>query len=366
MKILFIAKRHYMRHDAPLNQYGRLYYLPYELSRIDDNQVLCVSLDYRHGFKKVGFNQGQLTWKSLKISPTRPLSLLCLIKRLLKIAQDYNPDVIIASSDLFNIALGCYIAKLINCVYISDLYDNYESFGMAKIPFAKYLYRSSLKKSDAITCISNVLANEVQKKVNKECRVIAIETTIDKDLFYPGDKITARTSLGLPMDACLIGVAGSLGQAHGITTLYKAFDLLSESNQKLALVLAGTPDKQTPIPEHKGVHYLGSIPNEQVVTFYQAMDVAVIPIRDSEFGRYSFPQKTYEILACRIPVVVTDVGAMKRLFKDYPQCLWTEGDPQSLAEKIYNMIMSPVIPDIKIPSWKDQAIILNNIIKHMH
>jgi hypothetical protein len=46
--------------------------------------------------------------------------------------------------------------------------------------------------------------------------------------------------------------------------------------------------------------------------------------------------------------------------------LWTEGDPQSLAEKIYNMIMSPVIPDIKIPSWKDQAIILNNIIKHMH
>ena len=89
--------------------------------------------------------------------------------------------------------------------------------------------------------------------------------------------------------------------------------------------------------------------------FFNALDVAILCIRDTAFGRYSFPQKAYEMLACRIPLVAAAVGSIGDLLKDAPHCLYQPDDAQDLADKIVNQLNQPRPPELPIPTWADQA-----------
>lgn len=77
-------------------------------------------------------------------------------------------------------------------------------------------------------------------------------------------------------------------------------------------------------------------------------------MRDSAFGRYAFPQKLYEILGCRTAILAARVGAMARTLADYPDCLYDPDDPVELDARIRRQLLSPVRPDVAIPSWQDQ------------
>ena len=362
MKILFLAKRFYMRHDTPVDRYGRLYYLPYELAGMTGNEVLAFSVAYHKASQLQISREGDLTWQSLTCSPAQPGSLFFFLRKLYLVAQNYAPDVVIASSDVLNIILGQLLAKRIGCPFVADLYDNYESFGMARIPGLRGRYRRALSQADAVTCVSEPLSEFVRQRYRPSGPVVTIETTVDTEIFKPGDQIEARKSLGLPLDAKLIGLAGSLGVAHGVDTLYQAFDMISYKREDVHLVLAGQPDRQTPLPGGARIHFLGKIPNQQVVTLYQALDLSMICVRDTAFGRYSFPQKTYEILACKRPVLATDVGAMSSLFNNHPQCLYREDDVDDMVQKIMSQIDEPVVPDITVPTWAQQASRVNELL----
>jgi glycosyltransferase involved in cell wall biosynthesis len=74
---------------------------------------------------------------------------------------------------------------------------------------------------------------------------------------------------------------------------------------------------------------------------------------DTPFGRYCFPQKAYEMLACGLPVVAADVGAMGHLFAQAPQCLYRVGDAGDLAEKLRMQLAAPVLPQVDIEDWRE-------------
>jgi glycosyltransferase involved in cell wall biosynthesis len=75
-------------------------------------------------------------------------------------------------------------------------------------------------------------------------------------------------------------------------------------------------------------------------------------IVDSPFGRYCFPQKAYEMLACRLPVVAADVGAMGALLAATPACLYRVGDASDLADKLRGQLELPTLPNIPIDDWQ--------------
>ena len=89
---------------------------------------------------------------------------------------------------------------------------------------------------------------------------------------------------------------------------------------------------------------------------FNAFDVGVICNRESIFGRFCFPQKAYEMLACGIPVVAADVGSMTELFADHKEFLYTPGKHQILAQTLRKSLQSSTtVPIIKIPTWADLA-----------
>jgi glycosyltransferase involved in cell wall biosynthesis len=96
-----------------------------------------------------------------------------------------------------------------------------------------------------------------------------------------------------------------------------------------------------------------------------ALDVAVVCYADDEFGKYCFPQKTREFMACDVPVIAANVGSLKELFKEHPEWLYDPGNTGSLAETLEHR-MSNRQTDYEIPpSWLDLANRLEGIIQKL-
>jgi glycosyltransferase involved in cell wall biosynthesis len=180
--------------------------------------------------------------------------------------------------------------------------------------------------------------------------VVAMPSSVDKQVFRPGERVAARRALGLPVEARLVGTAGSLFPHKGIADLYAAWPTLRDAHADVHLVLAG-PRGREPPPAGPRVHDLGSLPHERVAELFRALDVGAICVRDTKFGRYCFPQKAYEMLACGLPVVAADVGAMGRLLAATPQCLYRAGDAGDLAAKLGAQLAARARPAVPIEDW---------------
>ena len=108
-----------------------------------------------------------------------------------------------------------------------------------------------------------------------------------------------------------MGTAGALHENRGIHHLFEAFALLKEEYANLHLALAGPRRKSMRIPSDPLIHDLGELPLDEVPAFLNALDVAVVCNLDNDFGRYCFPQKAREIMACDVPIIAARVGSMK-------------------------------------------------------
>lgn len=346
-----------MQKDVIDDRYARLYELPNQLAR-QGHEVIGICFSYRK--RKEGVFQhyqeamSLLTWHSFNLGTWVIPGLSRFFYAVISLVRSYKPDVVLGSSDCLIVILTAMFCRLLKLPYFVDLYDNYESFGIAKIPGILLLYRWAIRHSSGVCCVSEPLSDYIRTKYGHQT-VLTLESTIAGGDFYPMDKISARNAVGLPMSSTIIGVAGSLNKGRGIGLLYDSFLQLASKYPNLHMALAGPIDSTVPIPEHPRLHYLGLLPHKDIVSFYNALDLAVVCMRDTEFGRYAFPQKTYEILACKTPLLTAKLGALKHTFRDYPQCLYEPDNQADLQVKIEYLLEKPMSINIAIPTWQHQA-----------
>jgi glycosyltransferase involved in cell wall biosynthesis len=247
------------------------------------------------------------------------------------------------------------LAKRLGIPCVIDLYDNFESFKATWVPGVLPHFRRAVRSVEGVTCVSHSLAHYIATKYGHKRPSLLLENSVRTDLFFHRDRIASRKQLGLPEEAIIIGTAGALDKSRGIHVLFRAFNSLKKYQPMLRLALAGPRSRWNPIPAGPPILDLGTLPLETVPVLFNALDVAIICNRDSAFGRYCFPQKAYEIIACRVPLVAAAVGSMKELLGDYPQCLYQPESPASLAQAIERQLEAKTVLDIAAPSWGDSA-----------
>jgi glycosyltransferase involved in cell wall biosynthesis len=354
VRIAFLCKRRYMGKDVIADRYARLYEIPYQLARMGhDVRGFCFSYQgHDDGEWTHDASPGSLVWQSRSVGRLYLPALATYPGRMLRRLRSFAPDIVIGASDIPHVALGAWLARRLRRPFVADLYDNFEGFGQARIPGMVPMLRRAARDADLVLTTSELLRELVVDTYRARGEVVAMPSSVDKAVFWPRDKQAARKALGLPVDAQLIGTAGGLYRDKGIDSLYQAWPRLAEANPNLHLVLAGPVEPGTPHPEGPRVHYLGAMPHERVAELFSALDVGVMCILDTPFGRYCFPQKAYEMLACGLPVVAADVGAMAALLAQTPQSLYQTGNAKDLADKVSAQLTAAVRPDLRIDDWQ--------------
>jgi glycosyltransferase involved in cell wall biosynthesis len=353
MRIAFICKRQYMGKDVIVDRYARLYEIPFQLARLGhDVRGFCLSYQgHDEGEWRHDAAPGKLTWESRSLTGLRVPALVAYPWYLLKRLRVFAPDVLIGASDIPQAALSAWLAKRLAVPYAIDLYDNFEGFGQARIPGMVTALRRSVRAANLVSTTSEPLRRLVVDTYKARGEVVAMPSTVDKAIFHPRSKAQCRQAFGLPADARLIGTAGGLHGEKGVGTLYAAWQKLSEADPSVHLVLAGPADTRCPLPSGVRVHYLGMLAHARIAELFGALDVGVIYLRDTVFGRYCFPQKAYEMGACGIAMVAGNVGAMADVLKEYPRCLYRPDDADDLSERIREQLRRPTPPQFHIEDW---------------
>ena len=354
MRVAYLCKRQYMSHDVIVDRYARLYEQPRQLA-LRGHDVLGLCLSYRSTQARDEWhtaNPGRLRWVGLTPGYLGGLSYPYQALRLLRA---FAPNIVVGTSDAPHIILGGWLAKRLGVSFAVDLYDHFESFGLSRLPGVIPLYRRALRRAAVVTCVSEPLADLVRTGYGARGVVLALPSTIDRTIFYPRDRWACRTRLGVPLDAKLIGTAGGLSKEKGIEPLYRAFEWIAQENQNVHLVLAGSLDPRCPPPQDSRVHYLGKLPHAQTAELFNALDVGVIYLRDTPYGRYSFPQKAYEMAVCEVPLAVASVGAMTTLFQSSIQTLYEPDDIASLTNILNAQLAQPEVATLQILDWGELA-----------
>ena len=343
-----------MAKDLLADRFGRFYELPRVLAQ-SGHQVLGVCLKYwpARNTNASALADEFVNWSSFSLGVNWPLGFLRHYDRLRKIAERFRPDIIVGASDCFHVVMAFRLALRLKIPYAVDLYDNFEAYRATQFPGLRSWYRRAVRKATAVSVVSDTLLTKVQREYHPVGILRTITNAVAPEIFHAGDKAAARRCLALPESKLLIGTAGALTRARGIETLYHAYTRLKKIQPDVSLVLAGRSDRSMESLVRDDIIYFGNLSHERVGDLFRALDVGVVCNRDDEFGRYCFPQKFFEMLACRLPVVAANVGAMRGLLPGSEQHLFNPTSGASLVNAIVAQLGNSQRPAISVPSWQD-------------
>jgi teichuronic acid biosynthesis glycosyltransferase TuaC len=350
LNIVFVCKRYYTGKDVVSHRFGRLYEIPKQLALLGHHvTVLC--MDYRNSDPQEGFvdrfENGGACWNVIPLRNLLNIKIIAILQRV----EASRPDIVMGSSDIPCLWVAKKLASRMKVPYVADLYDNYESFGQARIPGFRRILRGCIKRADVVIAVSRVLQAKVSHEREPQMPIVVMTNGILRSSFFIGDKISARVNLGLPMGVKLIGTAGNLSRMKGLDTVYEAWRQIEMLADNVFLVLAGRIEKKFPVPRGPRVIYLGELSEQQVGQLFRALDVGIIPAHDSVFGRYCFPQKLYEMVGSGLPVVAARVGAIGEILHQTPELLFTAGDSKSLLAATLLQIEQQKLTEIEIMEW---------------
>lgn len=352
-----------MNHDAILEQYGRLFEHARQLAENGDC-VQAISLAYysnKNLNKVFDVRNGEFVWKSFYVGKYF-YKFFIVVWQIYRILKNDRPDHIVAGSDQIHIIIGQLLAKLFGCSFSVDLYDNFESMGIGKLPFLNYLYRKSISSADLVTTISPALQKHIAPLLKSSAQSESLLSTVDLKVFRKMDKEHCRIKFKLPLDKIIIGTAGNLRKEMGIEVVYEAIERLCKDNDEVIVALAGVIDPRVPLPKQARVNYLGVLTHSDVPEFLNCLDVAILYQGRGDYGSFAFPQKAFEIAACGIPMVAADVGCISDVFQDVPQVLYDPEDAVTVVDAINYQITDKRISNVKIEDWKSQGKRLHNLI----
>jgi glycosyltransferase involved in cell wall biosynthesis len=206
--------------------------------------------------------------------------------------------------------------------------------------YRRMSYPRSARAADAIIINSESLRSEVEKYLKVDARKLKlIYEAVDHDLFRQGDAGAARAhvaSYGVTKPFVLF--VSSLWPYKNCDGLLRAWALARAElgDRQLAIVGPGRDEKYVAqlhsLAAELGISgdlvFVGGVPLEETVRFYQAADVFVYPSLNETFGL-----PILEAMACGCPVVTSDTSAMPETAGG-AAVLSDPKDPASIAHAI--------------------------------
>jgi len=149
---------------------------------------------------------------------------------------------------------------------------------------------------------------------------------IDLDRFHPSPsrRQTTRRKLGLPQDAVVVGSLGNIVPQKGLEYFVRAAARIAQQRPDVWFLIVG-PQLATHRRYAAAIEdevRMSGLPRERFVfagerwdveAMYPAMDIKLITSVPASEG---IPQTAVEAMACGVPIVTTDVGAISEAVAD--------------------------------------------------
>jgi glycosyltransferase involved in cell wall biosynthesis len=210
--------------------------------------------------------------------------------------------------------------------------------------YRRMQYPRSARAADAIVINSESLRSEIQRYLQVDSgKLKLIYEAVDHDLFRPGDAGAAMAHIArYGVTKPFVLFVSSLWPYKNCDGLLRAWALARGElgDRQLAVVGAGRDEKYVAslhslaaeLGIASDVVFVGGVPLEETVRFYQAADLFVYPSLNETFGL-----PILEAMACGCPVVTSEVSAMPETAGG-AAVLADPADPAALAKSLVEAI----------------------------
>lgn len=205
--------------------------------------------------------------------------------------------------------------------------------------------------ADALVANTNQEAEELIELYGANPqKVRVINPGVDLNAFKPGDRLLARSKLGIKPNAKVLLFVGRIQPLKAPDVLLKAAAELMNRNPELRadLVVAicgGPSGSGLDEPNYlqnlalelgiaENVKFLPPTSRGDLAQVFQAADLCVVPSYNESFGLVAL-----EAQACGIPVIATDVGGLRTTVADGQSGLLVTGhNPSDWANRIWQAL----------------------------
>ena len=221
-------------------------------------------------------------------------------------------------------------------------------------PLMYHITRFSYLRFDGILAVSQKLYEQCHSLWGGRMGISYIPNGVDTDLFAP-DVAVNRAEYGIGEHEFVVLCPTRMAEQKGVLYLAQAANILVQQEPAIKwrfVFLGSDPAVNTdplyikqvknmlkPLSRHAQVTYLGNLPMEQMPQLNALADVVVMP---SLWEGLSL--STLEAMACRKPLVVTNVGGQPEIVEhEKTGLLVAPKEPQALAEAILRLYHDPIV-----------------------
>lgn len=200
-----------------------------------------------------------------------------------------------------------------------------------------------LQESAHVIAVGPVLAKQIEQdfQIPKE-KISVFSMGVNREVFKPADKLEVRKLLGIEEERFVFLFVGNVIKQKGVEELLQAFNNIEkQSNKNLELIIVGA-SRDTAFMEKisslitTNVKLVGPVQQTQLVKYFQASDVFVLPSHLEGFGLVAL-----EALAADVPVIASRVGGLVSLLGNGAGKLVPPNDAVALADEMLLAIETP-------------------------
>ena len=342
MKLLFLAKRHPQGRDLIERPYGRFHHLPRLLAARghDVGLVLC-------SHRNLPSMQDSMDGVARSSLDIRTLGIRRFMHELEERTRAFSPDWVVGCSDAWYGWLASRLADKTGAHLAVDAYDNFEAYMPWNFPLHQ-VWRRAIRRADLVTAAGPQLATRLQSHRRSGLPAEVLPMAADPE-FRPLARRESRRTLGLDDDAKYVGYVGSWSASRGSSLLIDAFRVARAARPDLQLLLSGKPPGH--VLSEPGVTSVGYLPDAQLPLLLNAIDVACVVSANTEFGRFSYPAKLCEAMACGVPVVATATAPVDWMLGGNTVHLVPPGDPAAFADRMLDQLIAPRVTYSAPEGW---------------
>jgi hypothetical protein len=230
-------------------------------------------------------------------------------------------DVVVATSPQFFTAVAGWAvgaAKRVPFVFeLRDLWpESIKAVGAMKdSAVIRWLERLELflyRRAALIVSVTHSFRDTLVRRGIDGGKIAVVTNGVDIARFSPRPKDAAlEAELGL-QGAFVAGYIGTHGMAHALETLLEAMARLRDHPEggDIHLVLLGDGARKGALREEAvrlglagRVHFVDTVPKEQVARYWSLLDVSIIHLRRTELFTTVIPSKLFECMGMGIPVL---------------------------------------------------------------
>lgn len=290
---------------------------------------------------------------------------------LAKVAQEFNPTIIHTTTEPINAAVVSKVAADLGLPWVYEVrgepvetwVSQGENSKRGKKRASSLEYRArkenerlAIKAAPGVVFLSETSRNYFNSSIGVLPNTFVLKNSVDSDLVKRNlGRSEARIELG-GFDNCKYWI-GSVSAIVGYEGFEYAVRALSYLPKEVGLLLVGSgSDRQrlkmlaAELGLDERIRFVGSRPREEAWKWYKALDVFLVPRKNLEVCRRVTPLKAQLALAFRIPVVASDLPALREI----TMLRGFYFEPENAKELAQAVVRALRVPPAREDEWADQ------------